>query len=256
MRNTDKAWEKWGEVAPYYGVLTSEEYRTDCLDADLKAKFFDTGRQHVDHVFTTIRKYVTSGFSPSRALDFGCGTGRVLIPIAESCEEAVGIDVSKSMLSECLTNCEAAGLKNVTLSKSDDLLPVLSGQYDLIHSFIVFQHIRRSRGEKMIPMLLKHLSDKGIAVLHFVYKWDANMFQRLAYLLRHHVPFMHPVMKLLRHQRICEPKMEMNVYDMNRLLSIFSDSGVQPIHAELVRHGTHNGVVFYLSKDGKAQPEN
>jgi 2-polyprenyl-3-methyl-5-hydroxy-6-metoxy-1,4-benzoquinol methylase len=246
MHHTDKAWEKWGATAPYYGVLTSDEYRGAHLNDRSKARFFETGRQHFDHVLDTIGKYVTPEFRPSRALDFGCGTGRVLIPIAHMCEEALGVDVSESMLLECAANCEASGLKNVALRQSGDLRSALTGQYDLIHSFIVFQHIRRSRGERLVQILLKHLSNKGVAVLQFVYQWDASLLQRLAYFLRHYAPLAHPVMNLLRHRYACEPKMEMNVYNMNRVLGIMNYNGVQNVHFEFVRHGAHHGVVLYI----------
>lgn len=256
MHRTDKEWEKWGKIDPYYGVITSEEYRGTHLTADMRTAFFETGRQHVDHVLATIRKHLDPEFSPRRVLDFGCGTGRVLIPIAKMCDEALGIDVSDSMLSECLANCEGASVNNVTLRKSDDLLTALSGQYDLVHSFIVFQHIPKSRGEKMIPILIEHLSDNGIAVLHFALQWDASLLERVGYFLRHRVPLAHPVMNWLQHNRVSDPKMEMNLYDMNRILSAVNNAGVKSIYIELVRHGAHNGAVLYLSKKGKAQPEN
>ena len=249
MRTTDKAWEKWGATSPYYGVLTSAEYDSAQLTDDAKAVFFETGRQHVDHVSTVIGKHLSPDFTPRRVLDFGCGTGRVLIPLARLCDEVQGLDVSESMRKESVINCERAGLENVTVSASDDCLSALTGTYDLIHSFIVFQHIPRERGERLIEQLLEYLSEGGIAALHVTFDWEAGLLQRLAYFCRHHVPLAHPIMNLLRGRRASEPRMQMNLYNLNRLFRIMSRQGVSEFHAELVRHGAHQGVMLYMRKD-------
>lgn len=248
MHQTDKAWETWGTVDPYYGVLTSEPYRKADLSDASKKIFFDTGRDHFNHVLRTIRRHLDPTFSPTRGVDFGCGTGRVLVAIAGVCEEVLGLDIADSMLTECQINCHEAQLKNVTLEKSNDTLSALSGEYDLIHSFIVFQHIRPSRGKVIIPRLLDHLSQSGVAVLHIVYQWDAGMRQRIAYFMRHHVPLAHVVMKRFRNRHSDDPKMEMNVYNMNLLLGLLDKAGVEKIYIEPVRHGAHRGAILYASK--------
>jgi len=253
MHNTDKAWNKWGAQDPYYGVLTSEEYRGKHLCDQTKAKFFQTGQQHFDHVLAAIHAHLDPRFVPTRAVDFGCGTGRVLIAMAQTSEEVLGLDVSDSMLSECLANCRTANVKNATLKKSDDLLSALSGQYDLVHSFMVFQHIPRRRGEKMIPLLLEHLSHNGVAVLHFVYDWDVNVSQRIAYFVRHRIPLAHALANRLRGHHIRDPKMQMNLYDLNRLFRLINEAGGQSMHVEFARHGNHHGVIFYACNGRIAQ---
>ena len=254
MHATDKAWDEWGARDPYYAVLTSEEYRGLHLSDEARTKFFQTGQQHFDHVLATVRAHMDPQFSPTRAVDFGCGTGRVLIAMAKTCKEVLGIDVSDSMLSECLANCRAAHVENVTLKKSDDQLSALSGEYDLIHSFIVFQHIPRPRGENLIPRLLNHLGENGVAVLHLVYGWDAGLRQRIAYFARHRIPLVHTLANWLRGHHVSDPRMQMNLYDMNRIFRLIHEAGGQTMHVELVRHGAHRGVVLYLRNGRTSQP--
>ena len=248
MRSTDKAWNRWGLQDPYFAVLTLEEYRQERLSDESKKQFFQTGQQHYDHVLATIRAHLGAPFNPKRALDFGCGTGRVLLAMARSCEEVLGVDISDSMLSECRANCRAAGVHNVSLGKSDDRLSAASGEYDLVHSFIVFQHIPARRGERLVSKLLEHLRRDGVAVLHFVYGWEATLRQRIAYWIRHHIPLAHAFMNRLRRKPVSDPKMQMNVYDTNRLFRRFAEAGTRILHTEFVRHGAHLGVVFYLCK--------
>jgi SAM-dependent methyltransferase len=248
MHDTDKAWEQWGARDPYYGVLTSEEYRGLRLDEDRRRAFFEGGRRHLAEILETIRSRLCPEFAPGRAVDFGCGTGRVLIPMAGVCAEATGLDVSDAMLAECRANCRRAGLGNVVLGKSDDRLSALSGRYDFIHSFIVFQHIRRPRGERIAIRLLGHLADGGVAVLHFACGWDAGVMQRAAYFARHRIPLAHAAMNWWRGRPVDEPRMEMNLYDENRLRRLAGEAGIETLHAEPVRHGAHRGVVLYLAR--------
>ena len=46
--------------------------------------------------------------STGRVLELGCGTGRILIPIAESGHEITGLDLSEHMLSKCRQKVQAA----------------------------------------------------------------------------------------------------------------------------------------------------
>ena len=98
--NTDKEWEKWGQRDPYYGVLTNTKFRSKNINEEAKTEFFASGDQHVHHVLSTVRKFIDPAFVPTLGLDFGSGTGRVTIAMAQVMKEAVGIDISDSMLQE------------------------------------------------------------------------------------------------------------------------------------------------------------
>jgi cyclopropane fatty-acyl-phospholipid synthase-like methyltransferase len=113
-----------------------------------------------------VRETLDPSFAPRRCLDFGCGVGRVAIPLARRTGEVVGVDVSESMLAEARRNCEVQETRNVTLLPSDDALSALTGRFDFIHSFVVFQHSPRERGDAILEALLEHLS---VGALHLRY---------------------------------------------------------------------------------------
>jgi SAM-dependent methyltransferase len=46
----------------------------------------------------------------ARVLELGCGTGRVLIPLAAHCRLIVGVDASEAMLAVCREKLQAAGI--------------------------------------------------------------------------------------------------------------------------------------------------
>lgn len=167
--NTDIEWEHWGEREPYFGVLTDEKFRSRNITDETKEEFFETGKKHVDYVINICRTHFDQSFSPKRILDFGCGVGRLVIPFAGIGKCVVGLDVSESMLKEAARNCNVYSVGNVELVKSDDNLSSLSGRFDLIHSFIVFQHIPVERGRLILGKLLSHLEEGGICAIQITY---------------------------------------------------------------------------------------
>jgi SAM-dependent methyltransferase len=148
-RDSDQEWEEIGRTDPYYGVITHEKFRQNRLNDDSLREFFTSGQDHIDFVLETIRTSVDSRFFPSSALDFGCGVGRCSIPLTRVCQSVVGVDASDGMLQEAREICSAHSISNLRLVKSDDTLSRVSGPFDLVHSFLVFQHIPRKRGEQI-----------------------------------------------------------------------------------------------------------
>ena len=143
------------------------------------------------------------------------------MPLARVAEEVVGLDVSPSMLEEARRNCEERQVANVTLLPSDDDLSVLSGAFDLIQSFIVFQHIPAQRGRAIFEKLLRHLRPGGVGAIHLTYS-------KTRFASTHGVA--PPVVPLptTRSQAIpasADPEMQMNPYNMNEILFLLQRAG-------------------------------
>jgi ArsR family transcriptional regulator len=66
-------------------------------------------------------------------LDVGTGTGRVLELLAPRSEHAVGVDLSREMLTMARVNLDRAGLRNCELRRADMYrLPLAAGSADLV----------------------------------------------------------------------------------------------------------------------------
>lgn len=225
---------------PYYAVVTHDIFRKNRLSAEALAEFFHGGELHVAEMWGTIEKHIRPGFSPASALDFGCGTGRIVIPMAAHCH-VTGVDVSPAMLREAERNAAAHGITNVRFTDTID-----DGPYDLVHSYIVFQHIPVKRGLALTGRLFDVLSKEGIAVLHYVYATDANVVMRMIGRGVRRLPFVHGAINVVRGRPFFDPPMEMNPYPLNRLFALFQARGFV---SALIRHTNHNGsvgVTFYL----------
>jgi SAM-dependent methyltransferase len=80
----------------------------------------------------------------ARVLELGCGTGRVLAPLAADCAHIHGVDLSEAMLAVCQEKVAVAGLPagRVRLTQADITRLDLGERFDLITApFRVFQNL-------------------------------------------------------------------------------------------------------------------
>lgn len=229
--STDRDWEAWGKQAPYYGVLSEERFRTEQMTSDGRQEFFRSGEDHVRSLFTTIREKFDSDFSPVRSLDFGCGVGRLLVPIAHRSTNATGVDVSHSMLAEARENCIAADLTNVELVHSDDTLSLIHGEFDLVHSHLVFAHIHPSRGLELIAALANRVKRGGFVAIQVPFACSAPRWKRLLVLMRYRVPLLQVLRNLLRGRPASEPAMQLHVYPLQKLFRMLRVRGFNEVLA-------------------------
>ena len=150
MRDTDKDWTTIAETDPYWGVLSVEDFRGEELSDGARQIFFDSGKAFVENTFAFIRRHIDAGFAPARSLDFGCGVGRLLIPIAAHSTEAIGLDIAPRMREIAEANLRSVGVRNARVLASDDLLSQAEGEFDFVNSFIVLQHIPPERGTVLL----------------------------------------------------------------------------------------------------------
>ena len=157
---SDSDWRKWGEIDPYFGVVSFEEFKAERI-AGNRERFFASGRREIE---TAIREIFAhyGDVAHGRALDFGSGVGRLAIPLAERYDAVVGVDISEAMIAEARENCRDAGVANAEFVLSDDGLTRLDGSFDLVHSYIVLQHIPVERGLALTAQMLARLAPGGV----------------------------------------------------------------------------------------------
>lgn len=222
MKNTDNNWEKWGVQDPYFAVLTDPKYKASG-DPEHK-EFFNSGEEHIDNVIDIINCYFEKT-QADNALDFGCGVGRLVIPLSKRFKNVVGMDISNGMLEEAKKNCGKFGLKNISFLKSDDELTQLDNSYDLVHTHIVLQHIPYVRGKKIIGRLLDATKPGGIAVIHISLRQHRTFLQKVIYFLKHRVYGLYILFNIVKRNPIFQPLMQMNSYNFMDVLTIFKDQG-------------------------------
>ena len=256
--DTDREWRVLGEKDPYWGVITHDKYRLNNLTEESVEEFYDTGERYTDRLLETIRVRLDPDFAPATALDFGCGVGRVLIPLARRCKEAVGVDVSQGMLDVARTRCDAVGVSNARLIAGGDALSNLSRTFDLVHAFIVLQHVPPVRGMQILRRLVELVGERGVGVLHVGYgeseaparagagpRAAAGQFARR--IARPLVARLRP-----RVERSGPAPVRSFEYDLNAAFAILQEAGIRRMHVEFTDHAGLYGVMMFFRRSREA----
>jgi len=254
MQDTDKTWKYYGETDPYYGVLTQPDFKSDRLTDEGRQEFFASGKRYIELVLQVVRDHLDPSFKPTRALDFGCGVGRLALPLAEVCESVVGVDVSDAMLAEARANAVRLNASNATFVPSDDGLTRVEGTFDLLNSLIVFQHIPPPRGEAIVSQLVGRLRQGGVGALQFTYGFESGVARSREMLVQAYksIPYLWNARNLAKGRPFEEPMMQMNQYNVNRLLRILQEGGCHLVHMRFTETGSFGqkfyGVIIFFQK--------
>lgn len=240
-------WETLGATEPYFAVLTDRRFHDADRPGLSRERFFQSGEDDIAEVFETIAAE-HSEFAPRRALDFGCGVGRLVLPLARRVPEVVGTDVSRAMLAEAQRNATEAGLSNVAFVVSDAAEYRDAGTFDLVHSRIVFQHIPRRIGMPIVRDLVNRLNPGGIAALHFVYAIRKPLWWRVSHWARKTIPGVHEAANLIRGRPVARPLMAMNAYPLAEILAAAHDCGATRMSAKFADHEGFLGAMLLFRK--------
>jgi SAM-dependent methyltransferase len=248
MSDSESIWEYFGENDPYFAVNTISEMRSDTLDGDKIKLFFERGEDYIKRIWQDIETHFAPDFQPNRSLDFGCGVARMTLPIARRSKEAVGVDISTSMLKVAEKNADMFGVKNVSFVKSDDTISKVTGKFDFVHSIVVFQHIKPKIGEVIFRRMVEMLSEGGIGALHVTYANSlSTKAQKIKFTLSRDFPLVYKLRNFVLRKK-AEPMIPIYLYDLNRLMLILQQNDCHNCQIRFSQHGFDGVVIFFQKK--------
>ena len=104
-------------------------------------EFFDTAREQVVGFRREMRRLTPGRPRARRALEIGCGPGRLLKPMSAFFGEIHGVDVADEMVARARTNLAAIPHAHAHHAPNSDLSAFADESFDFIYSYAVFQHI-------------------------------------------------------------------------------------------------------------------
>jgi len=128
-------WDDLAALDPYWAVLTRPGKRFGGWDG---AEFFATGTTEADSLMERAAR-LAHPRERRRALDFGCGLGRVTRALARHFDTCVGVDISEDMLAGARR--ANATVEGVSFVRAGDLSRFPDREFDLVYSTIVLQHV-------------------------------------------------------------------------------------------------------------------
>jgi 2-polyprenyl-3-methyl-5-hydroxy-6-metoxy-1,4-benzoquinol methylase len=242
--DSDEAWREYGRSDPYFGVLTEDKFRKGNLTPKALAEFFDSGESHVASVLATLRDHLAPSLQMRDALDFGCGVGRLVVPLASRFESVTGIDISEAYRSEAADNCRRREISNARFLEKLEPLVKSDARFDFVHSCIVFNHIPWERGRTIITQMFDLLRPQGAMAIQVMICRQTTTFRRIGSWLRRNFLPLNWLINVLRGRPAFEPLMQGNEYRLGDLLPILTRSGAGAFHLRL--DITPEGHVFAL----------
>jgi SAM-dependent methyltransferase len=153
-------WNQLGRVDPLWAILTVPEKINNKWDVQ---EFFDTGATEIEEVLGHLHRFALPK-KKKRALDFGCGVGRLTQALCRHFENCLGVDIAPSMIQRAREYNRHGARCEYVLNETDGLPMCETDRWDFIYSSIVLQHMKPEYSKKYIAEFLRILSPGGALV--------------------------------------------------------------------------------------------
>ena len=162
FRNLRETWDTLGAEDPLWAVLSAPGTRGNRWDPE---EFFATGQAEIAYLFDDLAARGVA-MQRGRALDFGCGVGRLTQALAERFDRVDGVDIAPSMVAAARRFNRHGDRCAYHVNDSADLSLFGDGAFDLIYSRITLQHIPPEFTMRYVVEFARVLSSGGVAVVH------------------------------------------------------------------------------------------
>jgi ubiquinone/menaquinone biosynthesis C-methylase UbiE len=151
-------WNKFGKQDPLWAIITCPEKKGGKWKLD---EFFELGTQEIESVMEFL-KTLGAHIQRRRALDFGCGVGRISQALANYFDEVCGVDIAPSMVKLARKYNRHSDRCKYYLNEADNLKLFPGDSFDFIYTIIVLQHMLPSYARSYIKEFLRVLTPGGI----------------------------------------------------------------------------------------------
>ena len=161
LKTLSSHWDRWGASDPLWSVLSVPGRRFNGWD---ETEFFKTGLQEIAGIFSELDALGLS-VTPGRALDFGCGVGRLTSALADRFTKVDGVDIAPSMVAHSQRRFGTDPRMSFFLLEDDNLSLFPSGRYDFIYTAHVLQHMEPRYSQRYVQEFVRVLAPAGVAVV-------------------------------------------------------------------------------------------
>lgn len=160
LDNLQDNWDDLGRRDPMWAILSDPSRHGNRWTPE---EFFATGEDHVAEYLSLLHRL---GVDPQagRALDFGCGAGRLSHALARRFERVDGVDIAPSMIDLADRYNNQPDRLRFHVNKKADLRLFDNDTFDLALSLIVFQHMDNNLKTGYLGEFIRVLRPGGLAV--------------------------------------------------------------------------------------------
>jgi SAM-dependent methyltransferase len=249
IKSLQRSWEALGREDAMWAVLTDPAKRGGGWDP---AQFLASGEREIATVFARLAD-LGLGRSFGRALDFGCGAGRLTQALAGRCGHVDGVDIATSMLevAQHLNSCANVQFHHnaaADLSLFDDCT------FDYIYCSIVLQHMQPSLARGYLVEFVRLLVPEGVLVFQVPDRYvapDRSALDQLLALRRRMALRTRLRQRALKVERRVPPwAMEMHEIPDSDVRATFAQLPCRPLDVVYTNSATDdfNGRLCYFDK--------
>lgn len=231
LKEVQKHWNAFGKIDPMWAILTWPDKKENKWPRD---EFFKTGVIEVDLVM----KYVAllGIIIPHRkALDFGCGIGRLTQALACYFDEVHGVDISPSMIELAKQYNHYGDRCKYWLNELDHLKLFNDNNFDFIYTIITLQHLEPQYSKKYIKEFLRILTPGGLLIFHLpelqpLQYYQGNILKKLIKITMPKI-FM-CLYRKIKSTRLDKPTMETYGIKREEILQFLEENGSKIIEIQ------------------------
>lgn len=212
-------WDTLARADAMHAILTHDTKKDRQWN---EVEFFKTGLVEIHDVLSELQRLQVS-VQHKKALDFGCGIGRLSRALANHFDQVVGVDISDEMIRLAkLYNPSARFIFLVNQAKNLDILS--PNTFDFIYSNIVLQHVSPGISKMYLKSFAQLLKPTGILVFQLP-EHPRKFSRRLADLCRYVAPS--ALTKLVdNHNYKGLPRMDMFGISRKTITSLLSENNM------------------------------
>jgi SAM-dependent methyltransferase len=161
----ERSWNQLASDDPLWAVMSDPDKKGNRWNVD---EFLASGRLEVEHVMAYLEKI---GLPPKRgrALDFGCGVGRLSQALGDHFSQVVGVDIAPNMVQQARRLNRHGDRVNYLVNSAADLAQLETGSFDFAYSSMVLQHMHPHLQERYIAELLRVVAVDGVLVFQVIH---------------------------------------------------------------------------------------
>ena len=235
MSASSSAFDRFAAREPYFSILTDPRFLRDRLTPEAERDFFASGESVVAWMLGVIDAGLVPQFAPMSILEYGCGIGRLALPLARRPAEVTAVDRSPAMLTIARQEAERRGLGHITFQAPADLFAA-NRPFDLVVCYHVLQRLRRIDALALVRRLMALVGDGGVAVFQWPYRTEDGALVGASRWLREVVPGANALANVLRGKPAEHPLIPTHTLDLHEGLAVLEDAGAETIHVALQRH--------------------
>jgi SAM-dependent methyltransferase len=160
LKSLQRHWDELGRSDPLWAVLTREDARGNRWDTD---EFFAHGRREIDALMADLER-LRRPRERLRALDFGCGAGRLSQALAGHFAQVDGVDIAPAMIEAASRYNRQGDRCRFHANGRPDLALFPDRTFDLVYSGLTLQHMEPEYARGYVTEFMRVLKPDGLAV--------------------------------------------------------------------------------------------